>query len=268
MIKLVSSDLNGTLVHQHTMSDMILKYVGREQFETAKVVFKRQTSGTATMEEAFSNAGPLTRGLTLRQAIDYTRDHMRYLNGFRQFVDGLEAREVPFVINSTGYSVTIYAIRQRFGESKIHGQIGNRLIFGLDADVSQTLREDELEKKVGEYFADPANTEFDQLKAVGIVELGIADEAAKAQLIKNYAARNFPGLDVRQIAHIGDTMGDSRGILDIAREGGVGVAFNYNPALENFLLGEVARNAPVGEIKFVDRKSAVSDLRRVDRVLF
>ena len=57
-IQLVSSDLNGTLVHQHTMSDMIRLYIGKEQFEKANEVFKKQTSGTASMEEAFQNAEP------------------------------------------------------------------------------------------------------------------------------------------------------------------------------------------------------------------
>src|SRR3989344_6331454 len=140
--KLVSSDLNGTLVHQHTMSDMIRLYCGEEKFRQADAVFKRQTSGTATMEEAFANAGPLTKGLTLRQAIEYTQHEMKYVNGFAEFLDALHQRNIPFVINSTGYSVTIHAIRALAGRDKIHGQIGNTLEFGIDGDAKAALRDD------------------------------------------------------------------------------------------------------------------------------
>ena len=108
-IKLVSSDLNGTLVHQHTMSDVIRLYLGNEEFRQADIVFKRQTSGTATMEETFFTAGPLTRGLTLRQAIEYTRTYIGYVKGFDEFINYLHNAGIPLIINSTGYSVTIYS---------------------------------------------------------------------------------------------------------------------------------------------------------------
>ena len=86
-IKFVSSDLNGTLVHQHTMSDMIRIFKGKEDFEKADIIFKKQTTGTATMEEAFDVAGPLSKGITLRQAIEYTQNHLKYLNGFEEFLE-------------------------------------------------------------------------------------------------------------------------------------------------------------------------------------
>ena len=99
------------------------------------------------MEEAFSATAPLTKGLTLRQAIEYTIKHMKYIDGFNEFIETLYNNEIPLVINSTGYSVTIYAIRKKLGKNKIHGFIGNFLKFGQDADPKATLREDELEKK-------------------------------------------------------------------------------------------------------------------------
>src|SRR3989338_348208 len=178
-IKLVSSDLNGTLVHQHTMSDMIRLYCGEEKFRQADAVFKRQTSGTATMEEAFANAGPLTKGLTLRQAIEYTQHEMKYVNGFAEFLKAMHQRQIPFVINSTGYSVTIHTIRSIIGKDKIHGQIGNRLEFGMQGDPQAALREDELEDRVAKYIASAetaAQPVYDQITATGIVHLGIQDE--------------------------------------------------------------------------------------------
>src|SRR3989344_4021353 len=103
-IKLLSSDLNGTLVHQHTMSDMIRLYIGEEQFQQANGWFKLQTAGLAGIEEVFQKASPLTKGLTLRQAIEYTKEHLRYLHGFSEFANSLAEQGIPLIINSTGYS--------------------------------------------------------------------------------------------------------------------------------------------------------------------
>ncbi len=269
-VKLVSSDLNGTLVYQHTMSDMIRLYIGQPQYEKADEVFKWQTSGTASMEEAFQNAGPLTRGLTLRQAITYTQQQMKYVAGFTEFVDTLAQHNLPLVINSTGYSVTIYAIREQIGPDKIHGHIGNFLRFGLHAAPNETLREDELERMVKEYFADPeahTGAVYDQIRATGIIDLGIVDEAAKATLIQEYVKRHFPTLQAREIAHMGDTMGDSGGIIGIAEVGGIGIAFNYNDALKEFLNKKIKTHPPPGEIYFVDPKSDSSNVTDVLPVL-
>lgn len=265
-IKLVSSDLNGTLVHQRTMSDMIRLYLGEEAFRQTDSVFKRQTSGTASMEEAFAIAGPLTRGLTLRQAIEYTRTHMKYVDGFNEFINNLHNAGILLVINSTGYSVTIYAIREQIDKAKIHGQIGNSLKFGVNSDPNSTLREDELEELVAQYFANPESQRSDaynRIKATGIIELGIQNEAAKARLILDYARKDFPALKPDQIAHIGDTMGDSGGIYDIAKAGGLGIAFNYNEALERFLREKLASEAIPGRIVFVDRKNESVNLMKV-----
>lgn len=270
LIALVSSDLNGTLVHQHTMSDMIRLYVGNAQFQAADAVFKRQTSGTATMEEAFSNAGPLTRGLTLKQALLYVQNHMSYVNGFSQFVDMLHTCGIPFVINSTGYSVTIHAIRAQIGKDKIHGYIGNVLEFGLDGDPASALTEDELSKRVDSFFEHPKqqdNDAYSRIKATGVVRLGIQDEAAKASLLLDYARRNFPDVSPDQMVHMGDTMGDSGGITGVLAVGGHGIAFNYNTALAEHLNGYRAAGNSAGVLHLVDHKSETSDLRNVLKVL-
>ncbi len=266
-ISLVSSDLNGTLVHQHTMSDMIRQYIGEEKFREADAVFKKQTSGMASMEEAFSNAGPLTKGLTLRQAIDYTKTRMEYVTGFFDFVNALGMRSIPFVINSTGYSVTFYSIREQIGFYRINGFIGNYLKFGWDGDVQATLNEVELEKIVRDYFNNSEATRsgiYDSLQATGIIELGIVDETAKALLVVEYAQKYFPEISSAQIAHIGDTMGDSGGILGIAEKGGIGIAFNYNKPLQDFLEEKVLANPDLRErIYYIDAKGPSSDLRHL-----
>lgn len=265
-IRLISSDLNGTLVHQHTMSDMIRLYIGQQQYQQADEIFRRQTSETATMQEAFQIAGPLTKGLTLRQAMEYTRTHMRYLNGFHEFVDELAKLGIPLVINSTGYSATIYAIREQIGHDKMHGHIGNILKFGLDGDPNKTLSEDELERKAAQYFSSQeqsSDQSYDRIRATGEVELGIIDEAAKVKLMLEYAARHFRGINPSEMAHIGDTMGDSGGILGIAKLGGLGIAFNYNQELEDFLRKKMETEDISGKIIFIDKKSKNSDLRNV-----
>ncbi|MCX8012173.1 MAG: hypothetical protein N3A64_03340 [Desulfobacterota bacterium] len=62
-IKLISCDLNGTLVHQHTMVDIIRWAFPAEpeRFERAKKAFLQQASGHLSIKEVFAIAGPLTR---------------------------------------------------------------------------------------------------------------------------------------------------------------------------------------------------------------
>lgn len=266
LIQLVYSDLNGTLVHQHTMSDMIRLYKGDEAFKKSDSLFKKQTNGTATMEETFARAGPLTQGLTLRQTIEYTRFHMKYIDGFHEFIDALHNSGIPLVIISTGYSVTIYVIREQVGKGKIHGYISNSLKFGIDGDVNSTLREDELEQLVAQYFANPESAKdikYDKLQATGVVELRIKDEAAKVKLILDYARKHFPSLNPNQIAHIGDTIGDSEAIYGIAKLGGLGIAFNYNAELERFLKERLSSKIIPGDIVLIGPKSNVSNLIHV-----
>ncbi|MEK6869651.1 MAG: hypothetical protein AABX74_05445 [Nanoarchaeota archaeon] len=196
-IKFVSSDLNGTLVHQHTISDMIRIYKNQEEFKKAEDIFKKQTSGTATMKEAFGVAGPLSKGITLRQAIEYTQKHMEYLNGFKEFLDFLSNKKIHFVINSTGYAVTFYCIQEKFGTDKIHGFIGNRLVFGLNGDANKEISEIDIRKKVQRFIYDNNarnDKEYDEIKATGEVELGITDEEAKADLITQYMNKNFKNI--------------------------------------------------------------------------
>lgn len=268
-IKLLSSDLNGTLVHQNTMSDMIRIYIGQYQFKQADAVFKRQLEGKATIKEAFQIAAPLTKGLTLRQAIEYTKNHVQYVNGFDELLFYLSNNNTPLVINSTAYSVTIYAIQQ-IGKNKIHGHIGNSLKFGLNGDTSKTLSETELKEKIKAYFSNSDTVEdksYDKIQATGEIELSIPDEDAKSTLIQQYAKDYFPEITPKEIAHIGDTMGDSGCILGIASIGGIGIAFNYNAALRQFLEDKMKKERIDGSIYFIDPKSESSNLSNIIPIL-
>jgi 2-hydroxy-3-keto-5-methylthiopentenyl-1-phosphate phosphatase len=251
----VSSELNGTLVEQHTMSDMIRLYCGQEKFGDADEVFKKQTSGNASMEEAFKVAGPLTKGLTLQQAIEYVRSEMKFIDGFDAYLSFLKKSGNPFVINSTGYSVTIYSIQSRI--AGIHGSIGNILKFASRSS-RKCLKEEELHALVTVKTPPTdlhSDTAFEDIVATGEVELGIQDENVKAELLFEYTEHYFPKVQPKQLVHIGDTMGDSGGILGVAQMGGLGIAFNYNDALADFLIGKIHEFPELStRILLVDRK--------------
>lgn len=268
-IKLISSDLNGTLVHQHTMMDMIRLGFPHEpeRYEKAREAFIRQTSGLLSMEDTFEIAGPLTKGLSLRSAIEYTRKEMRLVEGFEEFLSILHQKGIYFVMNSTGYSVTIHAIRLLYGEEKFHHHtICNRLLFASKRKPNEIVSENDLYALVKDYFLGHESDEvYDEILATGQVKLGIQDEKDKARLIFDMAENMR--ISRNSIVHIGDTMGDSQGITEVVKNGGIGIAFNYNPALERYL-GKVLDNEDIpGAIFLVDAKSENSDLRRVSEIL-
>lgn len=263
-IRLVSSDLNGTLVHQHTMSDMIRTAFPDEpeRYEKAKSVFARQTSGRLSMKETFEIAGPLTKGLSLRKALEYARWEMRFLTGFDELLSAFGKKGIYFVINSTGYSVTTEAIKAIYGPEKIHELICNRLIFGQESRSDKAVSDNGLSELVRNYFLGRhSETIYDELSATGEVELGIRDENQKAEQLFEIAARlNIPRT---ALAHIGDTMGDSGGICETARNGGLGIAFNYNNALKTYIERILENEKLPGEIMLIEAKSETSDLRRI-----
>ena len=267
-IQLISSDLNGTLVHQHTMMDMIrIGFPDQpERFEQAQEVFSRQTAGETTIAEAFAQAGPLTKGLSLRKAIDYAQAELRFFPGFEALLKTLHQQRKHFVINSTGYTVTTEVIKLRFGPEKFFRVICNQLVFGWEGDPQRSLTNGELMLAIKKYMAGIAsNSQYDEIVATGEVLLGINDEAKKAsELFRLAEMLNIPR---SAIAHIGDTMGDSAALVEVAMNGGLGIAFNYNEPLRDYL-ETVLKTANIpGRIKFVDPKGSDADLNQVVNLL-
>jgi len=210
-------------------------------------------------KEAFEIAAPLTKGLRLRTAIGYALSEMRFLDGFEEFIRTLRQKNIRFVINSTGYSITTEVIKAVYGSEYIYDMICNRLIFGQNGKM---IEEKELSELVIKYIhGDQNNPIYDDISAVGTVALGIQNENEKARLIFEMADR----LNIPQTAlvNIGDTMGDSGGISEVARHGGIGIAFNYNQALKNYLEDILAHEKTAGRIIFIEPKSEHSDIRRV-----
>lgn len=260
-VRLISSDLNGTLVHQHTMMDMIrVGFAGEpERFEKAKDAFVRQTEGFLGIEETFQIAGPLTKGLSLRTAIEYALTEMRFLNGFEHFIKTLHRNNVRFIINSTGYSITTEVIKVFFGAEYFDDVICNRLIFEKNGKV---VDERELSELVVSYLqGDKSKKIYDTISAAGIIEFGIKNENEKGQKLLTIADRL--NITRMSLVHIGDTMGDSGGICEVAKHGGIGIAFNYNQALKKHLEKVLTHQKLKGKIFFIDPKSEHSDLTHI-----
>jgi phosphoserine phosphatase len=102
---------------------------------------------------------------------------------------------------------------------------------------------------------------YRDIQATGDVVLGIEDEEHKARVALDLALEL--GIPPQEVAHMGDTMGDSGGILGVARAGGLGVAFNYNRALEAFLWENGHDLLASGRVALVDPKGPGADLRHV-----
>jgi len=244
------------------MMDMIRVYFPDqpERFKKAKEAFNKQTSGLLSMKEAFAIAGPLTRGLTLRNAIRYAVTEMKFLEDFELFILTLYERGVYFVINSTGYSITTEVIKALYGPEKIYAVICNQLIFGWGGDNHKVIEKTELSQLVKNYFrGGEKEKRYDEILSTGAVKLGIQDEGEKANLL--FAIAEKAKIPRQAIVHIGDTMGDSAGISEVARNGGLGIAFNYNQALKNYL-DEILKNEEIpGTIILAEPKKETSTLK-------
>lgn len=261
-IGLLSSDLNGTLVQPHTMQEMIRAGFPHDpaRYEKAREAFALQTEGRLSMDETFRTAGEQTRGLPLRIAIEYAM-RMPFVAGYASLMSFIQGRGIHLAIISTGYTVTLYVIRYATATVPFHTRC-NRLLFAHKR--GRIVEEEELESLVRQYIQRPGDSSkgvYDSIRATGEVVLGIADEGDKARLALELASSL--GVASTQVAHMGDTMGDSGGILGVARAGGLGIAFNYNQALQAFLLREGREEIRTGHIVLLEPKGPDSDLSKV-----
>lgn len=260
----LSSDLNGTLVHSHTMQEMIRWAFPNEpkRWEEASRAFAGQTQGSLSIAEAFAVAGACSKGLALRSAIMYSMTGVRFLEGYDSLMGFLRSRKLPLAIISTGYTVTLYTIRYA-SRTVPFKFVCNRLVFALGGE-GEPMGEERLEQLVRDFVLRPELRDsalYDDIRATGEVLLGIEDEAQKAEFALQMASQI--GIPPQAVAHMGDTMGDSMGILGVARAGGLGIAFNYNQALEFFLRKEGARELALGRIRLVDPKGTNAHLEHV-----
>lgn len=263
-VSFLSSDFNGTLVHSHTMQEMIRWGFPHEprRWEEAARAFALQTEGRLSMVETFRVAGEMSRGLPLRSALDYNLSCLRFVNGYDSLMSFLRRRALHLAIISTGYTVSMYCLR--YATRTVPFSFAcNRMLFA-PGGRGEPLGEDRIEELVNRYILEPGVREdstYDRILATGEIEVGIQDEGDKAALALKMAFEL--GIDPKAVAHMGDTMGDSMGILGVARAGGLGIAFNYNAALEEFLRTEGASEMALGRIVLVDAKSPQATLEHV-----
>lgn len=255
---IVSADLNGTLVNPHTMSEMIRIYLGEGKYQEAMEYFRLQLKGQLSLRETFARAGKLTAGLTLYEAVEYVLRYMTYMDGFHEFCRRLGQNGIPLVINSTGYSATVYAMmhlmEKNFSQNPISGFIGNYLKF-----VNPLARDGKIysEDKIKELVADCADNMrplYSNIIATSEIISDLEDENDKAAKFLIWTQEHYPGIPSSHLVHIGDTFGDSGGIWKIAKAGGKGIAFNYNEELENFLIEKMSNEEIPGKIGFIDPK--------------
>jgi hypothetical protein len=62
-------------------------------------------------------------------------------------------------------------------------------------------------------------------------------------------------------------MGDSVGISDVARNGGLGIAFNYNQALKNYLEKILKNENFLGTILLIEPKKETSSLKLLSDII-
>jgi phosphoserine phosphatase len=230
-----------------------------KRYRLAREAFSAQVRGRLSVAEAFSIAGRQTRGLTLEAAIHYSAREVQPMDGFHELMRFIRDSSMNFCIVSTGYTVTLYSIRYSHSMPSFHMRC-NRLLFA--ADTSNVLEEEALEELVRRRIEGDSSLDLcHRYRATGEIELLIGDEADKPALIMEVAQRL--GVKPQEIAHVGDTMGDSQGILQIARAGGLGIAFNYNEELEAFLKREGGEELDSGNIVLVDPKGKGADLSHV-----
>jgi hypothetical protein len=173
----------------------------------------------------------------------------------------LKEQQIPTAVVSTAYSVTLHTLRHGIRTSNFLLRC-NRLIFAMED--GREILEGELENLVHSYIEEPglrSEKAFGTIRATGEVILGIRDEADKARVALTMA--ESLGISPSRTMHMGDTMGDSIGILEVAKAGGIGVAFNYNHSLEEFLRSEARREIEAGHIVLIDPKGPNSNLRNV-----
>lgn len=262
-IELFSSDFNGTLVHQHTMSDLIRVHGTPGNFAKAKKLFDNRIEGKISVSDLLNGLGPLSQGITLRKAIDYAENHLTFVNGLAKFLEFLHRKNIPLLINSTGYSVTMYALREIYGREYFDDFICNRLEFGWDGNPVRAIEDEELEEMIEAYFRAEKCRRFDSydnVKATGRINLSISEESAKTERLLNYLTVRHPDIPLNSVVHLGDTMGDSRIIVDIATAGGIGIAFNYNEPLEKFLVRTINTTPMLGTILMLEPKGETADL--------
>lgn len=267
--QMVVLELDGTVVHDHTPSELIRTGFSfqPERYEQAFDLYQRESTGNVKSEEAILQYATLARGLTLRRAIEYATFKMRFINGFDTFIEILYQKNVSLLLVSSSFSIITEAIRQLYGPDRFQTVLANPLAFGLEKDPEAVISEKKLITLVQRYFHRARDRQaYDKIAATGECNVINTRPLQKASFIAEVAA----GLNIpfKTVNYVCSNLKDRETLLAVARFGGRVIAFNFEESLEA-IIQEGAKNNPTGNtIQFTTPKSRRANLRSVFEILF
>jgi len=241
--KIVFFDLNGVLTQENTIIE-IARFTNN--YEKVKEVITSQTLGKMSIEKAFKKVGKLINGISLKQIVDYV-NNVSLMPKIREMATSLRKRGILLVIITTGFRTLIKLINKKVGNF-FNLIIANDLVFisGKGKVLSQ--------KEIDNVIKRNNPKEMEKIKTNGEIELKISDPDKKTEYLKKTILDK--GLDISQCAAVGDSMGDSDMIKICGSEGGLGIAFNPNSSLLEYV--ELLKNEK-SNIEIIDNK----DLRKI-----
>lgn len=274
-------DMNGVILQHHGPTDMLKHFRCKSTYTCVDdVVLPNLKEGNAkSMSNALRSTALHYKDISLRQVLQYVELHIEktksrfvsshgLVNGFDKFVNALYEAEIPLGIISTSPTALLYAfqevINRRLGEGRIHSVIGNYLEFGDGGESGHNAEtEVNLREKIKEYFSNPQAYEeeyYDFTRTTGKIE----PNEDKLPLILNWGKE----LDIfpERLGYVGDSISDELPIREIAKLGGLGIAFNHYKELEQELEQELKlpENQDLKHrVKILDLRSPSSNLMRI-----
>ena len=241
--KIVFFDLNGVLTQENTIIE-IARFTNN--YEKVKEVITSQTLCKMSIEKAFKKVGKLINGISLKQIVDYV-NNVSLMPKIREMATSLRKRGILLVIITTGFRTLIKLINKKV-VNFFNLIIANDLVFisGKGKVLSQ--------KEIDNVIKRNNPKEMEKIKTNGEIELKISDPDKKTEYLKKTILDK--GLDISQCAAVGDSMGDSDMIKICGSEGGLGIAFNPNSSLLEYV--ELLKNEK-SNIEIIDNK----DLRKI-----
>ncbi len=228
-LKLLSWDVNQTLVAENTMV-ALARLAGQE--ERAREIVEAQTAGQRPVKTTLLELARLSAGLSLEDVVSYVCS-LPELPGLRQTLGEFARAGLIQIINSTGYTIVLSLwnelLRQSLGQAPFARILANRL--GFVDERGQKVSEEEV-FKVGLSLI-RGETPRENFFLSGEIALLVDREEAKARLLAEEILRR--GLHITEVAHIGDSMGDAAVLAWLAKNGGLGVAFNARRELAYYL---------------------------------
>ena len=199
-----------------------------------------------SIEKAFTRVGNLAKGLSLKEIIDYGKK-APLVRGLKQTLLKFKGKGIKLIIMSTGFRPVMNLINKRIG-NLFDKVICNDLVFvNKNGKVLTKKQVDEAIKR-----NDP--NELKEIVFNGEIDFVINDPDKKTEYIeKTISKYNF---EIKNCVSVGDSIADSDMIKMCALGGGLGIAFNPNNSLIEYVQLLKERK---GNVEIVEKK----DLRKI-----